>query len=163
MTKTLLIIVGIAVLLVAIAGMYKFNYLASQPGYDVDGNKVEQNFEGETNPDTATLFMQPWTWSKTIYNNDTEIVPNQTDAFTLTFKEDGSVSATTDCNSMSGAYEILDKYITIGPIMMTRMFCENSQEQEFAKILAETQSFFFTSKGELIFELKFDTGSVIFH
>lgn len=26
-------------------GMYKFNYLASQPGYDVDGNKMVQSEE----------------------------------------------------------------------------------------------------------------------
>ena len=32
----------LAVLVViALAGMYKFNYLASQPGYDVDGNKID--------------------------------------------------------------------------------------------------------------------------
>lgn len=29
-------------ILVALAGMYKFNYLANQPGYDVDGNKMMQ-------------------------------------------------------------------------------------------------------------------------
>lgn len=28
------------VAVVALAGMYKFNYLAGQPGYDVDGNKI---------------------------------------------------------------------------------------------------------------------------
>ena len=29
-------------ILVLLAGMYKFNYLASQEGYDCDGNKIEQ-------------------------------------------------------------------------------------------------------------------------
>lgn len=28
---------------VALAGMYKFNYLANQPGYDVDGNKIDKD------------------------------------------------------------------------------------------------------------------------
>lgn len=28
------------ILSIALAGMYKFNYLANQPGYDVDGNKI---------------------------------------------------------------------------------------------------------------------------
>lgn len=43
MNKLKWIIVGIIALVVIIiaAGMYKFNYKASQPGYDVDGNKVE--------------------------------------------------------------------------------------------------------------------------
>ncbi len=42
MSKVLKIIMATAVailLLIAVAGMYKFNYLANQPGYDVDGNK----------------------------------------------------------------------------------------------------------------------------
>lgn len=44
MKKTILIISAIiigTVVLIALAGMYKFNYLANQPGYDVDGNKIE--------------------------------------------------------------------------------------------------------------------------
>ena len=28
--------------LVILAGMYKFNYLASKEGYDIDGNKIEK-------------------------------------------------------------------------------------------------------------------------
>ncbi len=37
----ILALVVIAVLAVAAAGMYKFNYLASLDGYDADGNKIE--------------------------------------------------------------------------------------------------------------------------
>lgn len=39
---TLVLIVGI----VALLGMYKFSYLASQPGYDADGNKIDPQKEG---------------------------------------------------------------------------------------------------------------------
>lgn len=39
--KKVFIIVLSCFLLVLIAGIYKFNYLASQDGYDVDGNKYE--------------------------------------------------------------------------------------------------------------------------
>ncbi len=38
--KKILIAIGIIILIVIIAGIYKFNYLANQPGYDVDGNKI---------------------------------------------------------------------------------------------------------------------------
>ena len=125
--------------------------------------EVVQDFEGEANPDMMTLDMQKWTWVKTQYSNDTELVPNKAAAFTLTFSEDGSVSATTDCNSMSGTYKLNDNQITFGPMAMTKMFCPDSQEQDFAKIFAETQSYFFTSKGELIFEFTFDSGTAVFH
>ena len=40
--KIIVLVVVSAIILVALAGMYKFNYLANQPGYDVDGNKIEQ-------------------------------------------------------------------------------------------------------------------------
>lgn len=45
MKKVILIILALVVLAIvgiALAGMYKFNYLANQPGYDVDGNKITQ-------------------------------------------------------------------------------------------------------------------------
>lgn len=123
---------------------------------------VEQNFPGEANPDSMTLDMQPWAWVKTRHNNDTELVPNNIDAFTLTFKDDGKFSATTDCNSLSGDYKVEGSNITFGPIATTLMFCEDSQEQEFSSMLNEVQSFFFTNKGELIFDFKFDSGSATF-
>ena len=44
MKKSIKWVVGIPVviiILIAMAGMYKFNYLASLDGYDVDGNKIE--------------------------------------------------------------------------------------------------------------------------
>ncbi len=39
--KITIIIFITVVAIIALAGMYKFNYLASKPGYDVDGNKIE--------------------------------------------------------------------------------------------------------------------------
>jgi heat shock protein HslJ len=133
--------------------------------FDVDSmtfGEVTQNFEGEADPDIMNLSMKPWTWAGTQYNNDTESIPNETGPFTLTFSEDGSVSATTDCNAMSGTYELSGNQITFGPMAMTRMFCPDSQEQEFAAMLKEVQSYFFTSKGELIFEFKYDSGTAAF-
>ena len=40
-TKGIIIGVVVIIVLIAIAGMYKFNYLANQSGYDVDGYKIE--------------------------------------------------------------------------------------------------------------------------
>ncbi len=122
--------------------------------------EVAQDFEGEADPDIMALDMQTWTWVKTQYSNDIELVPNQPNTFTITFNGEGSVSATTDCNAMSGTYELDGNQIIFGPIAMTKMFCSNSQEQEFASMLAEAHSFFFTRKGELIFE--FDRGTATF-
>lgn len=38
-------IIGIIIFIVALAGVYKFNYLSNQLGYDVDGNKIHSTGE----------------------------------------------------------------------------------------------------------------------
>lgn len=124
--------------------------------------EVVQNFEGEADPARMTLSMQTWTWISTLYNNDTTIAPKKAKSFTLTFKKDGSFSATTDCNAMSGTYSTKGNKISFSDVASTLMYCDGSQESEFAKMLQETQSYFFTSKGELIFDFKFDSGSMTF-
>lgn len=124
--------------------------------------EVAQNFEGEADPAKMTLGMQTWTWIKTIYDNDTEVLPRAEKKFTLTFKKDGTFSATTDCNSVGGEYVVSEYKISFGKMLSTLMYCENSQENDFTKMLKEVENYSFTSKGELFMGLKFDSGSVIF-
>jgi len=47
--KWLAIILLTILVLIALAGMYKFNYLASKDGYDADGNKIEKSIETPSN------------------------------------------------------------------------------------------------------------------
>jgi len=124
--------------------------------------EVDVDFEGEADPTIMTLDMKTWTWVRTQYNNDTELTPKTSDAFTITFQEDGVVAVSTDCNAMQGTYELEGNRITFGPMAATKMYCEDSQEAEFAAMLRNAQSYFFTGRGELIFDLMFDTGSSIF-
>jgi len=124
--------------------------------------QVEVNFEGEADPNVMTLNMHTWNWIRTIYNNDTEITPNESGAFTLSFTDNGMFSATTDCNAMSGVYEAKESKIAFKDIVATVMFCEDSQEQEFSSMITEVVSFLFTTRGELILELPFDSGSMVF-
>ena len=124
--------------------------------------EVAHDFEGEADPDRMTLGMKTWTWIKTEYNNDTVKEPAEKDAFTLSFS-DGRVQGTTDCNSFNGAYSLGDRKIHFDDkFAMTRMFCPDSQEKEFVAMLLEVDSFFFTSRGRLILEIKSDSGSMHF-
>ncbi|MBU6214706.1 META domain-containing protein [Patescibacteria group bacterium] len=129
---------------------------------------VAPNFEGEADPSRMTLQMQTWTWVSTLYNNDTSITPRKASAFTLTFtkdpfaKNEGNFSATTDCNRVNGVYAISGNTIVLSKMLSTLMACDGSQEQDFTKSLAAVQSYHFTSKGELIFDLKFDSGTMTF-
>lgn len=124
--------------------------------------EVVQNFEGEANPATMTLNMKTWVWISTLYGNNKTVMPKKPQVFTLTFKKDGSFSATTDCNSVGGKYAVKGSTITFSQMMSTLMYCDGSQEGDFNAMLRAVQTYHFTTKGELIFDLKLDTGSVIF-
>lgn len=124
--------------------------------------EVVQGFEGEANPLGMTLGMQKWTWTSTIYNDDTTVTPKKEKAFTITFKGDSTFSVTTDCNGMGGTYEVSGNKITFSQMMSTLMYCNDSQENDFRKMLGGVESYHFTSKGELVFGLNFDSGSSIF-
>lgn len=124
--------------------------------------EVVQDFEGEADPSRMTLSMTTWRWQKVLYNDGREMTPKEEDKFTLTLSQDETFSATTDCNSMSGTYRSTANTITFGSIAMTKMFCEGSEEAEFAALLQNVSGYHFTSKGELILDLASGGGSVIF-
>jgi heat shock protein HslJ len=124
--------------------------------------EVAQNFEGEANPSTMKLDMQTWHWINTMYSDGTVITPRTPNKFALTFKAPNTFSASTDCNGVGGEYVLSGTNISFNKMMSTMMFCEGSQEGEFSKEIAAVQSYHFTSKGELIFDLKMDSGSMIF-
>jgi heat shock protein HslJ len=124
--------------------------------------QVAVDFEGEADPKVMTLSMKPWRWIKTIYNNDTEVKPMDTAAFIVTFLANGEFSATTDCNNIRGTSTIDGHRISFGPIVATKKYCDNSQEDKFTSMLREVQSYLFTSRGELILELRYDSGSMVF-
>jgi len=52
--KWIIIAVIIIIVLIALAGMYKFNYLASKEGYNVDGNKIEKEIGEKINKNIET-------------------------------------------------------------------------------------------------------------
>jgi heat shock protein HslJ len=133
--------------------------------YDTQSGQIGEfvaGFEGEANPNVMNLPMKKWTWVKTVMNDGKITTPQKTNAFTLTFTKDGNVSATTDCNGMGGTYTTQGKKLTFGPMMSTMMYCDGSQEGEFASSLSEIGSYFFTGKGELILEIKMDSGTMVF-
>ena len=109
-----------------------------------------------------TLSMKTWHWIKAIDQDGRETVPTHSGAFTLTFTNAGTFAATTDCNSLSGTYTAHEGWLAFGPIAATKMYCEGAQEGVFATLLEQTQRYHFTARGELVFTLLSDRGSVIF-
>lgn len=123
--------------------------------------EVVQDFEGEADPDVMQLDMKTWVWIRAV-DGGNEIVPRQTEAFTLTF-EGGMFSATTDCNRVRGSYTTQGRELTFADNMAaTRMFCADSQEAVFTELLRRTARYSFTSRGELVLELAGNAGSITF-
>jgi heat shock protein HslJ len=123
--------------------------------------EVVQNFEGEADPDVMRLDMKTWVWIRAV-DGGNEIVPRQTEAFTLSF-EGGMFSATTDCNRVRGGYTTQGRELTFADNMAaTRMFCADSQETVFTALLQRTARYSFTSRGELVLELADGAGSLSF-
>lgn len=124
--------------------------------------EVAQNFEGEADPSRMSLEMKTWVWVDALYNDERRVTPKKAGVFTITFKADGTFSATTDCNGLGGKYAREQGRVTFGELISTQMYCEGSQETIFSELIRDTSAFHFTSKGELIFDLKFDSGNVTF-
>jgi heat shock protein HslJ len=123
--------------------------------------EVVQDFAGEANPDVMQLDMKTWVWIRAV-DGANEIVPRQTEAFTLTF-EGGMFSATTDCNGVRGGYTAQGQELTFADNMAaTRMFCADSQEAVFTELLRRTARYSFTARGELVLELGDNAGSITF-
>jgi len=124
--------------------------------------EVVQDFEGEADPSKMTLGMKSWNWVSTYYNDGAEIKPNKEGIFVLTFNIDGRFSLKTDCNSVAGKYSVNPSAISFTQMVSTKMYCENSQETQFTEMLKKVRSYLFTSKRELVLELAYDSGGMIF-
>lgn len=130
---------------------------------------IDQHFSGEADPSRMTLGMQTWTWVSTEYSDGTKITPKKPGVFTVTFTPDasvaggGTISVSTDCNSIGGEYTASGSTLTITRGISTMMACLGSQESDFTKAFMAAESYHFTVKGELIIDLKFDSGTMTFH
>lgn len=72
---------------------------------------------------------------------------------TLTFTEDGKVTGSTGCNSLSGTYTSTGTTLTFSPLMMTRRACVapalNNQETKFTSALQGEMAWRLTADGAL--------------
>ncbi len=121
-----------------------------------------KDFEGEADIHKMNLFMKTWNWVSATYPEGNKIYPEKANAFTISFKKDGTFSASTDCNGIGGNYIVKNKAITFSDMLGTLMYCEGSQEDKFREIFEKTDNYYFTSKGELIFGFKGGSGIAIF-
>ncbi len=146
---------------------------------DVDGNRYNTIGEAEAAGLTPAEFgatycpeylqeLPPlqangWYWKETQYNSGDVVNAKEPAKFLTTFMSDGEFSATTDCNNGGGSYKTDGGQLTFGPIAATKKACmEENQEADFFNMLGEVQSYFITEDGNLVLQLKFDSGVMLF-
>jgi heat shock protein HslJ len=130
----------------------------------MEWGSVEPAFEGEADSNVMSLGMKTWVWTRALYNDGREIVPSKSGAFTLTFKRDGTVAIGTDCNGAAADYIVSGSSLTFPKFYKSAsmMYCDSPDEKTLLQLLEDTSTFHFTSKGELVLSLKFDSGTVTF-
>ena len=127
--------------------------------YNCNAPKENVNSLASTN----TLTGKIWTWDYTLYNDDSKIKPIKKDAFTLNFLEGQRFHLATDCNTVNGNYTITDeRSITFGQMASTKMYCPDAQEGEFIKMIKNVESFLFDTNGNLVLNLRYDSGGIFF-
>ena len=89
-------------------------------------------------PGKNDLHGTDWRWLRTENATGTIISEPLADKpFVLSFADDDSMGSQTDCNTFAGSYKHEDVALTFGTLAATKMFCEGSQEQEYAAQLQQ--------------------------
>lgn len=113
--------------------------------------------------DFSIISDTTWIWEKTMVSATSTITPQQAGKFTLTLKSDTQVVGTTDCNSLNGMYMVgTDGVLTFGPMGMTKMFCEGSQEGVFVEMLSKVHGYEVAEDGMLSLILENNGGVMVF-
>jgi len=113
-----------------------------------------------TGPTRDTLMSKEWEWEKTTYNDGVSIVPKSPGNFMITFREDNTFSARTDCNAIGGEYRAVGNSLRFSDMISTLMHCEGSQERDFGSMLEKVERYTSLQEGGLLFELR--DGNAVF-
>ncbi|HEY0964789.1 MAG TPA: META domain-containing protein [Candidatus Paceibacterota bacterium] len=135
--------------------------LSSVQKYDIDGVLRATSIAVVSEKPAPSLKGKDWRWVRTELNDGTTNAP-EADEFGITLAADGTFTADTDCNSVGGRYSVQGSTISFTDIFSTKMYCEGSLETLFIQYLTDSTNYHFGPSGELILNLKLDSGSVIF-
>ena len=110
----------------------------------------------------SKILNKKWSWLKAINYDDSVFTPAKVDAFSLTFNKDGSFTGTTDCNNIFGKYVVENGNIKFSSTGQTKMFCDSSEEIKFTTYLSQVVGFKFNGEEDLVLNLEYDSGSMVF-
>lgn len=87
--------------------------------------------------DAAQLYKHSWELQRFEFEGKTEAGSGNA---TLVFGDEGQLGGNSGCNSFGGDHKVMGNQLIIGPMMMTKMFCQDVALQEGAiiRILGDT-------------------------
>jgi heat shock protein HslJ len=123
--------------------------------------------QSETPPEPAAeagiapaIIGAPWHWVVTLYNDDTKVIPENSEDYVLELLPDGQLTVKADCNTAVGTYFLEDTQLSMQVTASTMMACgPESLGDQFIKDLNASQSYLMDGE-DLIIVLKLDTGSM---
>ena len=109
-------------------------------------------------PQVPATLEGPWNMTGSTTARKPSSTPPVGVSASVSFHPDGTVSGFGGCNSFGGGYGVNGSTVTIGPLMSTMMFCEDSSEfeQQFLAALENATTWSVTS-GTL--DLRDDSGA----
>lgn len=132
---------------------------------DADGLPVANLGTSDTTTTTAdaeALLGRRWQWLRFESSDESVITVNRPADYWIEFNADGTYALQIDCNSGSGSYTASDNSVTINPGAMTLMGCpEDTQDSDFSRLF-DAVTFVFDEAGNLVLNLKFDSGNMVF-
>lgn len=112
---------------------------------------------GSQAPGDPKDLVGTWVWQKTSQDYGELVTPKNPGVFTITFKPNGEVGGTTDCNGFGGEYKVgSDGVISMGPFISTQMYCEGAQESTYMNELGYVQRYELRQTGELVLVFRKD-------
>lgn len=146
-----LIVIGSFVAALQIATLWQLVELRMDRGHGMKpmvGKPPMGIAVGEPNPATpkpeatsTRTYVGDWTWVETGFKNGSKRLADPKKPFVLTLNADMKLAVKGDCNSMFGTFKTdATEAFTVGPLGMTKMFCEGSQENAFAEELTTAKS-----------------------
>lgn len=111
--------------------------------------------------DPGAVLDRTWQWESTQTSTE-KIVPKTPERYTIRLTDEGRLQARFDCNSGGGSYQMSVGKLSFGPMLSTRMACDqDSLDFQFMRDLGSVDSFY-VEGGQLSFRLKGDGGSMHF-
>ncbi len=127
-----------------------------------DAPTLEEVISDATDTKKYTLTDVNWRWLRTESATGTIISePETAIPFVLRLSNDNSMSSQTDCNNVAGTFEKNDNKLVFGPLMSTKMYCENSKEFEYTEQLSSVDSYTIIDN-TLRLTLSNETGTMFF-